>query len=68
MTKKEEVLMPPLLEGLIKDTLNNKVDVWKRQPYRTRLAEYRNILDTAIRKYDDEYTKASNSKGKKKAS
>ena len=57
--------MPPLIEGLIRDVLNTKADVWSRQVYRARLVEYRRTLDEAITKYDAEYAKAA---GARKAS
>lgn len=63
---KQEILMPPLIESLIKDMLNSKEDVWRRQNFRNNLAVYRNVIDTAIRKYDTEYEKAMNSKEKKR--
>ena len=56
---KEQLIMPPLIEGLIRDTLNTKADVWSRQVYRARLVEYRRALDEAITKYDAEYDKAA---------
>lgn len=63
---KQEILMPPLIESLIKDTLNTKEDVWRRQNFRNSLAVYRNVIDAAIKKYDAEYEKAMNSREKKK--
>lgn len=56
---KEQLIMPPLIEVLIRDVLNTKADVWSRQVYRARLVDYRRTLDEAITKYDAEYAKAA---------
>lgn len=68
MMKNDELLIPPLLEELITNTLNKKIDIWQRQSYRTRLAQYRDILVRACDAYDLEMSKSSNTKPKKKVS
>lgn len=63
---KQQLLIPPLIESLIRETLNTKEDVWRRQNYRNNLAAYRSLIDAAIAKYDAEYEKAMRGRDKKK--
>jgi hypothetical protein len=51
--------LPSQIEYLIKNMLDNNVDVWKRQTFRTRLARIRDQLNDKLSKYDSEYEKAN---------
>lgn len=51
--------LPASIEYLIKNMLDSNQDVWRRQPFRQRLARMRDLIDEKIVKYDSEYTKAN---------
>lgn len=55
----EQEPLPSQLEYLIKNLLNSNENVWRRQPYRVRLARIRDLLNEKISKYDAEYEKAN---------
>lgn len=63
---REQLLVPPLIDTMIREMLNAKVDVWNRQSYRNNLAAYRKLIDTAITKYDAEYEKTMSGREQKK--
>ena len=50
---------PSQIEYLIKNMLDNNVDEWKRQTFRTRLSRIRDQLNDRLSKYDAEYEKAN---------
>ena len=54
----EQEPLPASIEYLIK-MLDSNQDVWRRQPFRQRLARMRDLIDEKIIKYDAEYTKAN---------
>jgi len=51
--------LPASIEYLIKNMMDSNQDVWRRQPFRQRLARMRDLIDEKIVKYDAEYTKAN---------
>lgn len=51
--------LPASIEYLIKNMMDTKQDVWRRQPFRQRLARMRDLIDEKINKYDLEYSKAN---------
>jgi hypothetical protein len=51
--------LPASIEYLIKNMLDSNQDVWRRQPFRQRLARMRDLIDEKIVKYDSEYAKAN---------
>jgi len=51
--------LPSQIEYLIKNMLDNNVDVWKRQTFRDRLSRIRDQLNDRLSKYDAEYEKAN---------
>ena len=55
----EQEPLPASIEYLIKNMLDSIQDVWRRQPFRQRLARMRDLIDEKIVKYDAEYTKAN---------
>ena len=55
----EQETLPASIEYLIKNMLDSNQDVWRRQPFRQRLARMRDLIDEKIIKYDAEYTKAN---------
>lgn len=55
----EQEPLPASIEYLIKNMLDSNQDVWRRQPFRQRLARMRDLIDEKIVKYDVEYTKAN---------
>jgi len=55
----EQEPLPASIEYLIKNMLDSNQDVWRRQPFRQRLARMRDLIDEKIVKYDAEYTKAN---------
>jgi len=55
----EQEPLPASIEYLIKNMLDSNQDVWRRQPFRQRLARMRDLIDEKIVKYDSEYTKAN---------
>lgn len=55
----EQEPLPSQLEYLIKNLLDSSQNVWRRQPYRVRLARIRDLLNEKISKYDAEYEKAN---------
>ena len=55
----EQEPLPASIEYLIKNMLDSNQDVWRRQPFRQRLARMRDLIDEKIIKYDAEYTKAN---------
>ena len=55
----EQEPLPSQLEYLIKNLLDSNQNVWRRQPYRVRLARIRDLLNEKISKYDAEYEKAN---------
>ena len=55
----EQEPLPASIEYLIKNMLDSNQDVWRRQPFRQRLARMRDLIDEKIVKYDVEYAKAN---------
>lgn len=55
----EQEPLPASIEYLIKNMLDSNQDVWRRQPFRQRLARMRDLIDEKIVKYDAEYIKAN---------
>lgn len=51
--------LPASIEYLIKNMMDNNQDVWRRQPFRQRLARMRDLIDEKIIKYDAEYARAN---------
>lgn len=51
--------LPSQIEYLIKNMMDSNQDVWRRQPFRQRLARMRDLIDEKISKYDVEYAKAN---------
>lgn len=57
--------IPFQIENLVNSLLNSKENVYIRQNYRQRLVNIQEVLDKAIKKYDNELYIA-NTQGKKK--
>jgi len=55
----EQEPLPVSIEYLIKNMMDSNQDVWRRQPFRQRLARMRDLIDEKIGKYDSEYLKAN---------
>lgn len=55
----EQEALPSQLEYLIKNMMDSNQDVWRRQPFRVRVARIRDLLNEKIAKYDSEYEKAN---------
>jgi len=55
----EQEPLPASIEYLIKNMMDSNQDVWRRQPFRQRLARMRDLIDEKIVKYDAEYSKAN---------
>lgn len=55
----EQESLPASIEYLIKNMMDSNQDVWRRQPFRQRLARMRDLIDEKIVKYDVEYAKAN---------
>jgi len=51
--------LPASIEYLINNMMDSNQDVWRRQPFRQRLARMRDLIDEKIGKYDSEYLKAN---------